>query len=543
MKNGGVKLLIASAETKISSRQLESTIRTLLRLANNHRSIDELVQNGAVTTLLKPLRAAGTDVSAVEMQSMCIQALSKISTVAPDAVAAAGAVPLVMQTFSTLRDRVPIAAASVQFLETMSASGHAQNLLSSNDYGTIIDTVRDGKLDNRSQATALKLMSDLANSDTSLSSFITSGLVETIVDMLPMRPNSLPVLKEGFNLLSSLLISSDVHMRIQDHMVRGRSGVETIVQTVCNRNVLKDATLKKHASELICQLSSEEMVFSVFSEISSLVNRSADTSMSPADVQSLVSMATLVTGFAIIPENITKIASVGGANTLVQLLSVVNDMPPSDEHTGAMSNICRALEEIIPKTKYASAGDTGNAISLTVNVLQKHGDNAALVESATALLQAVSGMSEEVKTACIRSDMLETLSSVLRLHQQDAQVVQHVAATYQNIASSSDTVAVELCSRNASKAILQSIEKCIMNADTVEDAAGSTQASDTWKKNASTLLEVVLRLSYCNDGKIALRKQGVNDIVLTASRLAAQSYKENVHHVCNEVGFVTLNEL
>lgn len=534
VKSGGVKLLIASAESKISTRQLESTIRTLLRLANNHSAINELVQNGAISTLLKPLQSGAHDASSVEMHAMCLQALAKISAVAPEDVAAAGAVPLVMQTFSNLRDKPQVVSAALQFLDAMTAAGCAQNYLSSSDYGTIIDTIRDGKLDNRSLSTSFKLMTDLATSESILSSFITSGLVETVVDVLSAKQSSMPVLKEGFNLLSSLLVSSDAHLHIQDHTVQGRSGVETLVRTVCNRNVLKDAHLKKYASELICQLSSEEMVYSIFSEISSLVTRSAESSMSLSDVQSLVSMATLVTGFAIIPENIIKIASVGGADTLVQLLSVVSDMPQTDEHSGAMANICRALEEIIPKTKYTSAGGgLSSAVNLTLNVLQKHGDNRAVVESATALLQAVTGMNEEVKQTCIRGDMLETLSSVLRLHQQDAQVVQNIAATYQHIASSSDVIAVELCSRNASKAILQSIEKCVVNADAAEES--ESNSSDIWKQNASTLLEVVLRLSYSSEGKSALRKQGVNDIVLSTSRLAAQSRRDNVQHVCDEV--------
>ena len=53
VKCGGVRILVSSCEAKISARQLETSTRTLLRIASsNTQSIRELVQDGAIQALV-----------------------------------------------------------------------------------------------------------------------------------------------------------------------------------------------------------------------------------------------------------------------------------------------------------------------------------------------------------------------------------------------------------------------------------------------------------------------------------------------------------
>jgi hypothetical protein len=81
VKSGGVKVLVMSCESKISQRQLETSTRTLLRIASsNSQSIRELVQDGAIQALIGTDNAPNT---CNICHTLCLMPYDMFACVAP----------------------------------------------------------------------------------------------------------------------------------------------------------------------------------------------------------------------------------------------------------------------------------------------------------------------------------------------------------------------------------------------------------------------------------------------------------------------------
>jgi len=524
VRSGGVKVLVQSCEAKMSARQLETSTRTLLRIASsNTQSIRELVNDGAITALVgaitQPTQVStidpSTHKSSLEIKSNALQALTRITTV-PDnvlLVCTANAIQPTLSVLSTDPDNLPLCWSAMNFLESLCGHGGVlEQYMQATDIDSMLGAINAHPHHEKLHLAALKIFSDLATNDDMLQAFIGRDLVEYVIGIIRSFSDNLPVLKESLYLLSTLLLSNGAMSRVLS--AHDGMGLDIIMSAISNN--IRQEDIRKVAAELIIQLSNDELISLVVAQLSEYA-AIPTSDFTPEIMQKIPNIAMTIGALSMVPDNLGRIATSGGIAPIIILLSTMANVSVSDKnHAEALRTLCAALEEMIAYGDVLAHINVRSTIEACVLALQRHSKVTPVVISALRLLSAITALQEN-KQISVDCDVLSAVSAIVRVNATERSILEAVVSIFLNLSMADDDIALAICHHNASKMVIHCVKENLVDDIPTAECVMS-------------LVSVLHRLATIPEGCEILRRQGCVACLFDALECFRSS--EDVQQLC-----------
>lgn len=316
-------------------------------------------------------------------------------------------------------------------------------------------------------------------------------MIDIVINSISIHQQNEAILKEALFLLSTLLFHPNTLPKV--HAACDGTGLQIVTNAIYQN--MRHEEIRKVAMELICQLSGDDMIQKIVSELTDIAQQVTKTLTGDAMIR-IRSIAMTLGVLSMVPENLTKIALSGGISPVVILLNVMSNHQSNDTaHAEALTTLFSTLEEIIAYGDNSLAGiDVKSIVNSCVSSLQKHSKIPNIVMSSLRLLSAITSF-PQYRAMCLENDILQAVNNIARQYASNLEILGPIVNIYLNFSSSDDNLAINLAKHNSTKMIMHCIRENLVNDDRNIDSVTS-------------LVRILNRLSTLYEGADILKRQG-----------------------------------